>query len=404
MVRQYKYRAINNKGRATRGVMQAANERDLYAQLRGHGLELADCKEDKPTRFRFLLGASKIKTRDLIGFFTHLQQLQQAGVPLLDSLADARDSADIPAMRDMVGDILRDVSEGTALSDAFAKFPQVFPTLFIAMVRAGESTGDMVESYSQLIRYLKWYDELSLKIKKAKRYPMILGGVIAIVLVIMMGYVVPQIVDFIRKMDQELPWYTTSLIATSDFFKSYWYMIFAVFLVMLAIHKSLYQMVLDYRLNVDKLVLKLPIFGPITRKINIARYTRTFGVLFAGGIDIINCLRYSQTTITNRHLYLSLNKVEEEVSAGHPFSLALNETGEFPSMVIRMIKIGEETGNLRPVLDQVTEFYSRDVDEAIQSLVALIEPALTLVMGGIILWIAAGVFGPIYNSFGNMTM
>ncbi len=403
-MRQYKYRAINSKGRATRGVMNAANERDLYTQLRAHGLELADCKEDKPTRFRFLLGASKIKTRDLIGFFTHLQQLQQAGVPLLDSLADARDSADLPAMRDMVADILRDVSEGTALSDAFGKFPQVFPSLFIAMVRAGESTGDLVESYSQLIKYLKWHDELSLKVKKAKRYPMILGGVISIVLVIMMGYVVPQIVDFIRKMNQELPWYTTSLIATSDFFKAYWYLIVGGIIGTGILHQVLYKTLLNYRLNVDKLVLKLPIFGPIVRKINIARYTRTFGVLFAGGIDIINCLRYSQTTITNRHIYLSLNRVEEEVSSGQPFSLALNETGEFPSMVIRMIKIGEETGNLRPVLDQVTEFYSRDVDEAIQSLVALIEPALTLVMGVIILWIAAGVFGPIYNSFGNLDM
>jgi type IV pilus assembly protein PilC len=402
-MKQFKYRAINERGRATRGVMTAANERDLYQQLKSNNLELADCKEVKKSLASSIkLGKAKIKTRDLIGLFTHLLQLQAAGVPLIDALVDARDCSETTAMRDMVGEVVRDVSEGTALSGAFAKFPDTFPTLFIAMIKAGENTGDMVESFNQLIKYLKWYDELQIKVKKATRYPMVLGTVITVVLIVMMGFVVPQIVEFIKKMDQELPWYTTALIVTSEFFKAYWYLVAGTPIVLIIVHKILYKVIPAYALESDRAKLKMPVFGDIGRKINIARYTRTFGVLFAGGIDIINCLRYSQSTVTNKALYKALDAVEQEVYAGKPLSAAFNETGEFPSLVIRMVKIGEESGNLKPVLDQVTEFYSRDVDEAINGLVAMIEPALTGIMGLIIMWIAAGVFGPIYNSFATL--
>lgn len=399
---EYKYRAINDKGRAHRGVLRAQNERDLYEQVRANGMELVDCKIIKENKATAIFGKKKVKTRDLIGLFTHLQQLQGAGVPLLDSLVDARDSSDAGAMRDMVGDVLRDVSEGTALSGAFAKFPDTFPTLFIAMIKAGENTGDMVEAFNQLIKYLKWYDELQAKVKKATKYPMVLGSVIMVVMVVMMGFVVPQIVEFIKKMDQVLPWYTVALIVTSEIFKKYWYVIGGTPIILIIIHKIIYRYSPGYALKSDKLALNLPVFGDIGRKINIARYTRTFGVLFSGGIDIINCLRYSQSTVTNKQLHLALDKVEQEVYAGKPLSVAFNETGEFPSLVVRMVKIGEESGNLKPVLDQVTDFYSKDVDEAINGLIAMIEPALTSIMGLLILWIAAGVFGPIYNSFATL--
>ena len=158
----------------------------------------------------------------------------------------------------------------------------------------------------------------------------------------------------------------------------------------------------EFAYRMDALFIRLPIAGPLIRKISIARYAQTFGALFSSGIDVINCLRSSQKTVTNLAIKEALDAVQAQVEAGAPLSQAFNSCGEFPSLVVRMIKVGEESGNLTPVLEQVAEFYTRDVDEAVQALITMIEPMLTAILGVMILWIAVAVFGPIYSSFENL--
>lgn len=401
---RFKYRGINMKGRPVRGVMGAASEVDLYSRLQSSGIELVQCSTlDKKKNPLAGLGlVKKVQIRDLIQLFLHMEQMQSAGVPLLDSLADIRDTTEQDSLRDMMAEIHRDVSEGSSLSEAIAQHPKVFTNLYISLIAAGEETGDLTSSYLQLIKYLKWVDKMQAKIRKATRYPMILVAVVILTVVVMMGFVVPQIVGFIKNLDQELPIYTTALMATSDFFKSYWWGVLSAPVLIVMSWFIARRMSDDVAYRQDVFILTMPLFGPMIRKINIARFAQTFGALFASGIDVLQGLDHASKTVGNRAILDALEGVKEQVKAGSPLSEAFNASGEFPSMVVRMLKVGEESGNLTVVLDQVAEFYTADVDEAVEGLIAMIEPFLTAILGGMILWIAVAVFGPIYSSFENL--
>lgn len=400
---RYKYRAINHKGRPVRGVISAANEVDLYNQLHSAGLELIQCAPLNKDKGLFSgVIKKKVKVRDLIQLFMHLEQMQGAGVPLLEALNDIRDSTEHDGLRDIMSEVHRDVSEGSSLSEAMALHPKVFRNLYVSLVGSGEETGDMASAYRQLIKYLKWVDQMQAKVRKATRYPIILVFAVIITVGVMMTLVVPQIVGFIRYLDQELPVYTTALIATSDFFVAYWWAVLMVIIAIPMILIGLRRSSKDMAYRIDMMMLSLPVAGPLIRKISIARFSQTFGALYASGIDILKALESARRTVNNLALSEALMGVIEQVQTGSPLSEAFNASGEFPSMVVRMLKVGEESGNLTVVLDQVSEFYTNDVDEAIQGLIAMIEPLLTVILGGMILWIAIAVFGPIYSSFENM--
>lgn len=338
----------------------------------------------------------------MIQLFMHLEQMQGAGVPLLDALADIRDTTENTALRDIMSDIYRDVSEGNSLSEAMAAHPKIFGNLYISLVASGEETGDMTEAYRQLIKYMKWVDQMQAKVRKATRYPTILVIVVILTVCIMMGYVVPQIVGFIKNLDQELPFYTTALMATSDFFVAWWWAVLSAPFIIFIMFMLARKLSDNFAYRIDLMILNMPIAGPLIRKINVARFSQTFGALFASGIDVLSALKSARQTVANRALGEALENVLAYVQAGNPLSDSFNASGEFPSMVVRMIRIGEESGNLTVVLEQVSEFYTHDVDEAVQGLIALIEPMLTAFLGGMILWIAVAVFGPIYSSFENL--
>jgi len=400
---RYKYRAINAKGRPTRGVISAANEVDLYAQLQTAGMELLDCSPiSTGKKFNLSAHLEKIETRDLIEMFIHMEQMQSAGVPMLDALSDIRDASEKQSMRDIMSDIARDVTEGSSLSEAMERHPKVFKVLYISLLKAGEETGNLTDAYKQLVEYLKWVDQLQKRIKKATSYPMVVGAVVFLTIVVMMGYVVPQVVGFISGMDQELPFYTTALMACSEFFQAYWWAVMAAPVVLVVTIKILKKISWEFAYQWDRIMLRAPIMGPIIRKITIARYAQTFGALYSSGINVISALKSARETVTNLAMVEAMESVEEYVQAGSPLSDAFNASGEFPSMVVRMLKIGEESGNLKKVLDQISDFYTKDIDDTIDGLIAMIEPGLTAVLGILILWIAAAVFGPIYSSFENI--
>jgi type IV pilus assembly protein PilC len=285
----------------------------------------------------------------------------------------------------------------------------------LSLIKAGEDTGDLTAVYRQLVKYLKWVAEMQSKVKKAMTYPIIVMVVVLLTICVMMGIVVPQIVDFIRNMDRELGWITTSLIATSDFFKNPLFHIFGLPVpggvivlltpvILFSILKGMCRLSDNFEYHVHSMMLKTPILGNLIRKTSIARYAQTFGALFASGIDVISALKSARQTVNNRVLLEAMEMIENYVQTGSPLSEAFNYSGEFPSMVVRMLKIGEESGNLTVVLEQVSEFYTKDVDETVTSLIATVEPTLTGILGLMILWIAAGVFGPIYAMIGELEM
>ena len=392
--------------------MSAVNEVDLYNQLQTAGLELVQCSA-LTSKKAILPSFNKVKLRDLIQFFIHMEQMQSAGVPLLDALSDIRDGAENDQYRDIMSEIHRDVRDGAALSEAMDKHPKVFKPLYISLIRSGEETGDLTSSYLQLVKFLKWVDEMQSKIKKATRYPMIVTFVVFLTIMFMMSVVVPQIVGFLKYLDLELPWFSIALINTSNFFVEPQLHIFGfpiyggVLVVFVPLFVVIALIVLkrsseDIAYQFDSLLLNVPVAGNLIRKITIARYSQTFAALFASGIDVIGALQSARNTVGNLALLDAMEGVEIYVQSGSPLSEAFSASGEFPSMVVRMVKIGEESGNLSVVLDQVSEFYTKDVDEAIDGMIELIQPTLTAILAGVIIWIAAGSLGPIYMNLGNM--
>ncbi len=396
---KYKYKALNAKGRPIKGILGAVNENDLFNQLQAAGLELVSCAPLSVKKTKSGLFGQKVTPRDLIQLFIHLDQMEGAGVPLLESLADIRDTSDNTALRDAISEIHRDVMEGSKLSEAMQKHPKIFANLFVSLVASGEETGKMSSAYQQLTKYLAWLDAMQARVRKATRYPMVLMVVVLGAITLMMGFVVPQIVDFIRNMEFEMPFATVALIATSDFFQQYWWAVLIVPAAIISVVLSLRRTSEDFAYKIDRILLEAPVMGPLFRKINIARFCQTFGALYASGLPILEAIDAANKTIGNRALAEAMVGIQGHIKSGSPLSEAFNGSGEFPSMVIRMLKVGEDSGNLTAVLTQVSDFYTADVDEEIQKLIAMIEPSLTIVLGGMILWIAVGVFGPIYSSF-----
>lgn len=392
----------------------ALNENDLYRQLQTAGLELVDCSAIRNQASGGAAGlfAPKIVLRDIIQFFIQMEQMQSAGVPLLESLGDIRDTTDKTVFRDMLAEIHRDVSDGTSLSEAMVKHPKVFKPLYVSLVAAGEETGDLTSSYLQLVKYLKWVDAIQAKIRKATRYPIIVTVVVLGTIIFMMTSVVPQIVGFLKFLDLELPWFSVWLIATSNFFVEPQFHIFGLPIygsyIVVAVPTAIFLLIKFLRkssesvaYNLDKMYVNAPVIGPIIRKISIARYAQTFAALYASGISILSALKSARETVSNLVMIEAMETVEVQIREGNPLSKSFNASGEFPSMVVRMVKVGEESGNLTPVLDQVSEFYTHDVNEAIEGMIEMIQPTLTAILGLMIAWIAAGSLGPIYMNLGN---
>ena len=398
-MKRYKYKAVRKNGQPIRGVLTAANSNDLHAQLKAAGMDLVSSAIIKEKKGGGISLFSKVKVRDLIQFFINLRQMQGAGIGILDSLSDLRDSSDNGKFRDILTGMYRDVAEGSSLSEAMQNNPKAFANIHISLMAAGEENGDIQTACEQLVIYLKWVDAMQSRVRKATRYPMVLLAVVILTVVVMMTAVVPQIVGFLQNLDQDLPFATRSLMATSDFFGEYWWVVLLTPVVLIVALFSARKASDRFAYRIDAVMLKMPVMGKVIRKISIARFSQTFSALFKGGIDIIKALQASSHTVNNRVLKVGLHDVESFVKQGDPISTALNKSGQFPSMVVRMVRVGEESGNLSEVLDQVAEFYTNDVDEEVQKIITMIEPSLTTLLGVIILWIAVGVFGPIYSSF-----
>ena len=398
----YNYKALNQTGRRVAGQMTANNDLDLFQRLKQVNLELISAKVHTGGGGLAALFGRKIANRELIQMCLHLQQLSAAGVSLMDGLADVRDSTDHRRLRDLLAEIFEDVAAGQSLSAAFGKHPRVFGTVFQSLMVAGEESGNLTESFTQLIKHLKWTDAVKKKIKKATRYPIFMLIVLLGMFLSMMIFVVPQLVGFLKAEGQELPAITVSLITTSDVVQNYWYLLLGVPTALFFGLQILARSSEKVAYRIDFYTLRVPIFGELTRKVSLSRFAHFFATMFQSGVPILTCLDTASRVVGNRCLSLSMSTVRSGVADGNPLSIGLRNTGEFPSLVIRMVKIGEESGNLGDTLNNVTDFYDRDVDESVDGLVDLIQPIMTVVGGMLMVWIIAAVIGPIYNSFSKI--
>ncbi|MDG1287666.1 MAG: type II secretion system F family protein [Rickettsiales bacterium] len=397
----YQYSAMNQDGKIVKGEMTAENDIDLEARLRDLHLDIVKCSLAKQKAASFL---NKITYNDLIVLCLHLEQLSRAGVPLLEAISDVRDSTESVRLRDIMAGVFEEVKSGSLFSEALGRHPREFDEVFLGLIKAGEKTGDMTEVYTHLADHYKWTHDIKRKIKKARGYPMFLLVVMSAVIFVLMTTVVPKLIDFITSQGFEIPIHTRALIATSEFCQDYWFIIICIPIFSWIGFKIAYRVSDNFAYKADSLALKVPVFGNVIRKINMARFTHFFGVMFRSGVDILESLDSSRNVVANRLLKQSIADVKSAVSDGSTVTDALQKSGEFPTMVVRMFKVGENSGNMNDALENVNFFYNREVNDAVDNIVGMIQPALTLIMGVLIFWVISAVFGPLYDSFSQMPL
>jgi len=397
----YNYVAINDTGKQFKGTMNADNTDDLEYKLSEIGLELISFKAATSGGFSLSL-SNAVKSKDLILLCTHFEQLDKAGVPVTQAIEDLRDSEDNNKFRDLMQDVYESVKSGKMLSEAMAEHPKVFDEVFVGLVRAGEKTGKLSDSFNYLAEHLKWSDEIRRKTKKAVRYPIFLLVVVFMVTAIMMVVVIPKLSDFLLKQNFDLPFYTQALIDFSGFFKAYWHLMLVLPILAVIANKIMYKVNDSYAYFIDRLVLFLPFVGTTMVKIDVARFSQFFLITFKSGIDVIDCFEIVQRVVHNRVMKKTITEISQDVSDGNAISNALKASGRFPNLVIRMFEVGERTGNMADSLENVKFFYDKEVNDSVEAMVGIIQPALTLIMGGLLLWISLSVFGPLYSSFSTI--
>jgi type IV pilus assembly protein PilC len=395
----YSYRAMDDRGKTHKGLQDAANQIDLEMRLKRSGLDLIDAKTDAgKTGIR----RKKIKRVELITFFFNLDQLSGAGVPLLESLADLRDTMNDQHFREIIANLIESIEGGKKLSEAMALHPEAFDKIFISLTSAGEASGRLPEVFQHITDSLKWQDEMSSHTKTILLLPAIVGTVVAGVIFFLMIYLVPQLVSFIKSMGQEIPIQTRVLLATSSFFVNYWYVLIALPIALPIVGKLILAYSAEARFKFDKLKLEMWVIGPILRKIILARFANTFAMMYGSGITILDCIASTRDVVNNRAVAKTLEDVTREIEAGKNLTQSFQHTGMFPPLVIRMLKVGEATGSLDKALLNVSYFYDRDVKSSIKKVQVMIEPAMTIVLGTLLGWVMLSVLSPIYDLIGKV--
>ncbi len=395
----YAYKALNSQGKTSRGLQDAANLVDLELHLKRSGLDLLDAKlSENESAF----GRQKIKRVDLITFFFNLEQLTGAGVPLLECLADLRDSMEEPVFREIIANLVKSIEGGKKLSQAMAQHPNAFDKISISLTHAGEESGKLVQVFKHLTESLKWQDEMAAQTKNMMIYPIFVGTVVIAITFFLMIYLVPQLVGFIKGMGQDIPFQTRLLIATSTVFVNYWYIILLTPLALFGAFKASLIINPGLQYHLDKLKLHIWPTGPILRKIILARFANTFAMMYGSGITILECLANSRNLVNNQVIAASLDQVVKEIEAGKNLTQSFQQTGIFPALVIRMLKVGEATGQLDQALLNVSYFYDRDVKDSIKKVQVMIEPVMTLILGALLGWVMLSVLGPIYDIIGKV--
>jgi type IV pilus assembly protein PilC len=396
----YTYKAIDTRGKSVMGRIEAVNLFDLEQRLARMELDLvAGAPSTQQAR---MIGGGKIARQDLINFCFHLEQLASAGVPVVEGLVDLRESVENPRFREVVSGMVESIEGGRNLSQALAEFPEVFSKVFISLVRSGEQTGKLSQVLKSLTESLKWEDELAAQTKKLLMYPMFVGSAVLLVVFFLMIYLVPQMTGFIRNMGQDIPLQTRLLVFVSNFFVNYWWSVILVPAIAFAAFRYALKNSPSFAYAFDGYKLRAPMIGPILRKIILSRFAASFAMMYSSGITVLEAIRSCEEIVGNKPLENALRTAGQQIAEGKNMTAAFQDIGLFPPLVIRMLRIGENTGGLDTALLNVSYFYNREVKEAIGKLQAMIEPTLTVVLGLILGWVMLAVLGPVYDSLSKM--
>ena len=393
----YQYTAKNEKGKTVRGTAAAPSPEALYAQLRTEGLYLMDQREAGTGK----RSVRPLKTAQVADFCRSLGTLLAAGVPLVRAFAILGEEEGLDPKAKAVYEAVRtELRKGVPLSDAMEAQAPAFPALLVAMLRSAESTGSIDKACLRMANHYEKEHKLDQEVGNSLMYPAILGVLIVVVLLILMGYVVPQFEEMFAQMET-LPLPTVLLLGISDFLKSHWLLVALGAAVLTVGVRSLF-LVPEVRLQWDRFILHAPVVGKLNRKICTARFARTLSNLYSSGVPIVMALQSGQQTVGNRWIASQFDGVLTSVRAGHPLSESLKEVDGFERKLSSTVMVGEETGKLDSMLATTSETMDYEAEMATKKLMTLIEPVMIVVMAVMVAFVIIAVILPIYLSYGTI--
>jgi type IV pilus assembly protein PilC len=387
----FEWEGKDRNGKIVKGELRAGGVAMVSATLRRQGILVNKVKK------RRISGGKSIKQKDIAVFTRQLATMMRAGVPLLQSFDIVGRGATNPRLTRLLNDIRQDVETGTSLSSAFRKHPMYFDALYCNLVEAGEAGGILEALLDRLAIYQEKTVALKNKIKSALTYPIAVMVVAFIVVAVIMIFVVPAFEDVFKSFGADLPAPTMFIIAMSKFFVSYWWLIFG------SIGGGLYFFIQSWKRSeklqkrMDRILLKIPVFGDLLYKSAIARWTRTLSTMFAAGVPLVEALDSVGGASGNAVFQEATEQIQRDVSTGAALTTSMQTTGIFPTMVLQMASIGEESGSLDHMLSKAAEFYEDEVDEAVKALSSLMEPFIIVILGVIIGGIVVSMYLPIFK-------
>ena len=387
----YAWEGKDKTGRVVRGEVRAGGEAIVNVTLRRQGIMVTKVKK------KVYRSGKKITDKDLTMFTRQLATMMKAGVPLLQSFDIVGKGHSNPSMAKLIQDLRNDVETGTSLNRAFRKFPLYFDPLFCNLVGAGEQAGILEDLLTRLAIYKEKTLALKGKIKSALTYPIAILAVALVVTAVIMIWVVPAFKQVFSSFGADLPTPTVVVMAISDFVVEWWYVIFGSLFAGLYLFFQAWRRSLRMQQVMDRLLLRLPIFGSVIRKATIARWTRTLSTMFAAGVPLVEALD-SVGGASGNNVYLEATKrIQTEVSTGTSLTVAMQNVNVFPSLVTQMVAIGEESGALDSMLGKVADFFEEEVDEAVSALSSLMEPLIMVILGVLIGGLVVAMYLPIFK-------
>ncbi len=387
----FEWEGRDKNGKVVRGEIRAGGEAQVSASLRRQGILLTKAKKRRTS------GGSSVKAKDIALFTRQLATMMKAGVPLLQAFDIVGRGATNPRLTKLLADIRADVETGTSLSAAFRKHPMHFDALYCNLVEAGEAGGILEQLLERLAIYQEKTIALKNKIKSALMYPIAVLTVAFVVVVVIMIKVIPAFKDVFSSFGADLPAPTLLVIALSEFFVAWWVVIFGAMVGGGYIFMQTWRRSVKMQMVMDRLLLRLPIFGALINKSVIARWTRTLSTMFAAGVPLVEALDSVGGAAGNAVYAEATQKIQRDVSTGSALTTSMQATGVFPNMVIQMASIGEESGSLDHMLAKAAEFYEEEVDDMVKGLSSLMEPIIIVVLGTLIGGIVVAMYLPIFK-------
>lgn len=397
----YGYRAVAKNGGKKKGSVTASDAQHARQMLLAEGLTPIEIKEQgiltKDINIPIFEG---VKARDLSVFCHQFVSVIDAGVPVAEALELLSQQTENKTLRKAIQQTQKEIQQGETLADAMRKQgKRVFAPMFVNMVAAGEASGNLSVAFSRMADYYENANKTKSALQKAMIYPAIVLIVVVIVMFVMMIFVLPTFKTMFEGMGAELPWVTRFIMGLSDFFVAYWWAILLVGGV-IGLGAWLFSRSKKGKYVFDWIMRKIPVFGPLTVKTAASQFARTFATLTASGIPIIEGLEIVSRSMTNVYFKDALQYAREQVAVGTPLADALQQKGLFPPMVIHMVRIGEESGNLEHMLDKLADYYDEEVQAATKNVMAMLEPMIILLLCGVVGTVAIGVMLPMFQMYG----